>query len=115
MEMFTRILKTAVDGGASDVHLKIGSPVIFRINRQLIAIECPLPTDDWMKNVVTQITPEHLRQRIQDEREADFSYYLPNIGRFRTNLFQQRGQWCLAMRYVQTHVPSFEVLGLLDQ
>jgi len=115
MEMFTKILKTAVEGGASDVHLKIGSPVIFRINRQLIAIECPLPTEEWMKNVVNQITPEHLRTRIQEEREADFSYYLPNVGRFRTNLFQQRGQWCLAMRYVKTHVPSFEELGLLAQ
>ena len=115
MEMFTRILKTAVEGGASDVHLKISSPVVFRINRQLIAIECPMPTEEWMKNVVSQITPEHLRTRIQEEREADFSYYLPNVGRFRTNLFQQRGQWCLAMRYVKTHVPSFEELGLLAQ
>ena len=44
MEMFHRILKTAVDGGASDVHLKIGTPVIFRISRQLVAIECPHPT-----------------------------------------------------------------------
>src|SRR5439155_92749 len=56
-----------------------------------------------------------LRQRIQEDREADFSYYIPAIGRFRTNLFQQRGQWCLAMRYVKTHVPSFEELGLLEQ
>ncbi len=43
MEIFHRILKTAVEGGASDVHLKIGTPVVFRINRQLIAIECPFP------------------------------------------------------------------------
>ena len=115
MEMFQRILKTAVDGGASDVHLKIGTPVIFRINRQLIAIECPHPTDDWMNRIVEQITPEHLKKRIQAEREADFSYFIPNIGRFRTNLFQQRGQWCLAMRYVKTQVPSFEELGLVQQ
>jgi twitching motility protein PilT len=40
---------------------------------------------------------------------------VPSVGRFRTNLFQQRGQWCLAMRYVKTHVPSFEELGLLAQ
>ena len=45
--------------------------------------------------------------------EIDFSYYVPGIGRFRTNLFQQRGEWCLAMRYVKTQVPSFEELGLL--
>ena len=111
--MFQRILKTAVDGGASDVHLKIGTPVVFRINRQLIAIECPVPTEDWMNNVVKQVLPVHLKQRLEEQREVDFSYFLPNIGRFRTNLFQQRGQWCLAMRYVKTVVPSFEELGLL--
>jgi twitching motility protein PilT len=115
MELFHRILKTAVEGGASDVHVKIGTPVIFRINRQLIAIECPFPTEDWMNNVVQQVTPAHLKKRVEQEREADFSYFVPGIGRFRTNLFQQRGQWCLAMRYVKTHVPSFEELGLLEQ
>jgi twitching motility protein PilT len=115
MEMFQRILKTAVDGGASDVHLKMGTPVIFRINRQLVAIECPFPTNEWMNNVVKQITPAHLTKRVEQEREADFSYFVPGIGRFRTNLFQQRGQWCLAMRHVKTHVPSFEELGLLEQ
>ena len=50
---------------------------------------------------------------LEEEREIDFSYYLPGIGRFRTNLFQQRGQLCLSMRYVKTQVPSFEELGLL--
>src|SRR5438876_12400954 len=115
MELFQRILKTAVEGGASDVHVKIGSPVIFRIHQQLIAIECPLPTEDWMNKIVDQVVPAHLKKSIDEEREADFSYFIPGIGRFRTNLFQQRGQWCLAMRHVKTHVPSFEELGLLEQ
>jgi twitching motility protein PilT len=115
MELFYKILKTAVDGHASDVHLKIGTPVIFRINRELIAIECPHPSEEWMNNVVATILPAHLKKKADEEREVDFSYYVPNIGRFRTNLFQQRGQWCLAMRYVKTHVPSFEELGLLPQ
>lgn len=115
MEMFQRILKTAVEGAASDVHLKIGTPVVFRINRQLIAIECPHPTEEWMNKIVEQVTPSHLKKRLDQEREIDFSYFIPNIGRFRTNLFQQRGQWCLAMRYVKTIVPSFEELGLMDQ
>src|SRR5580765_5945753 len=115
MEMFHRILKTAVDGGASDVHLKIGTPVVFRINRQLVAIECPFPTEEWINRIVDQIVPNHLKKGIDEEREADFSYFMPGIGRFRTNLFQQRGQWCLAMRHVKTNVPSFEELGLLPQ
>jgi twitching motility protein PilT len=115
VELFQRILKTAVEGGASDVHLKIGTPVIFRINRELVAIDCPFPTADWMNKIVDAITPEHLMKRLKEEREIDFSYYVPNIGRFRTNLFQQRSQWCLAMRFVKTLVPSFEELGLLEQ
>jgi twitching motility protein PilT len=115
MELFYKILKTAVDGGASDVHLKINAPVIYRINRELIAVECPNPTADWMNQVVGNITPSHLRQRLQEDRGIDFSYYVQGIGRFRTNLFQQRGEWCLAMRHVKTKVPSFEELGLLQQ
>jgi twitching motility protein PilT len=113
MDLFNRILQTAVEGGASDVHLKIGTPVIFRINRQLVAIEAPHPTAEWIDNVVEHIVPKHAKKRLEEEREVDFSYYVPGIGRFRTNLFQQRGQFCLAMRFVKTQVPSFEDLGLL--
>ena len=115
MELFLRILKTAIEGGASDVHLKIGTPVVFRIHRELIAVDSPFPTPEWMDKIVETVTPPHLKQRLQEEREIDFSYFLPGIGRFRTNLYQQRGQWCLAMRYVKTRVPSFEELGLLNQ
>jgi twitching motility protein PilT len=115
MELFLKILKTAVEGGASDIHLKIGTPVIFRINRELIAVDAPFPTQEWMNKVVEVIAPAHLKKRLDEEREIDFSYFVPDVGRFRTNLFQQRNQWCLAMRYVKTHVPSFEQLGLLPQ
>src|SRR5438477_3960431 len=113
MELFNRILQSAVEGGASDVHLKIGTPVVFRINRQLIAIEAPAPTETWINNIVELIVPKHAQKRLEEEREVDFSYFLPGIGRFRTNCFQQRGQFCLALRYVKTQVPSFEELGLL--
>lgn len=113
MELFQRILQTAVSGGASDVHIKVGTPIIFRINRRLVAIEAPTPTEEWVNNIVEKIVPKHARARLEEEREVDFSYYLPGIGRFRTNLFQQKGQFCLAMRYVKTQVPSFEDLGLL--
>lgn len=114
MEIFHRILQTAIEGGASDVHLKVGSPVVFRINRQLIAIEAPLPTAEWMENVLKQMVPPHARQKLDEHREVDFSYWAPGVGRFRTNAFQQRGQFCLAMRHVKTKVPSFEELGLME-
>ena len=115
MELFKKILKIAVQGGASDIHIKTGTPVVFRINRELISIECPVPTEQWLNLVVDTITPSHLKKRLEEEREVDFSYYVPEVGRFRTNLFQQRGQWALAMRHVKNQVASFEELGLLEQ
>src|ERR1700733_8174258 len=113
METFRRILTTAVQGGASDVHLKIGTPIVFRINRKLVAVEGPTPTEEWMIKVVDNIVPRHSKQQLEREHECDFSYYLPDVGRFRTNCFFQRGTPCLAMRFVKTQVPTFEELGLL--
>ena len=113
IDLFHKILQTAVEGGSSDVHVKIGTPVVFRIQRQLIAVECPTPTADWMENVVEYLVPKHAKPRLEENREVDFSYYLPGVGRFRSNIFQQRGEWALAMRHVKAQVPSFEELGLL--
>jgi twitching motility protein PilT len=113
MELFHRILQTAVQGHASDVHIKPGGPVIFRIHQDLIPIEAPLPTVEWVTKVVESIIPKHFKKRLDEERECDFSYFVPGIGRFRTNVFQQRGEWCLAMRYVKAEIPAFDDLGLL--
>ena len=114
MELFNKILNIAVQGGASDIHIKVGTPVIFRISRELVAVECPHPTADWMNRVVENIVPVHMKKKLEEDREVDFSYFIPGVGRFRTNLFQQRGSWALAMRHVKATVPSFEQLGLLE-
>ena len=112
MELFNKILKIAVSGNASDIHVKVGTPVIFRINRELVAVECPNPTVDWMNRVIETIVPTHMKKKLEEDREVDFSYYIPDVGRFRTNVFQQRGTWAIAMRHVKATVPSFEQLGL---
>jgi twitching motility protein PilT len=113
MDTFRQILSAAVEGGASDVHLKIGADIIFRINRKLVVVNGPKPTEEWMNMVVDNITPRHIKKQLESAHECDFSYYLPDVGRFRTNCYYQRGTPCLAMRFVKTQVPSFEELGLL--
>ena len=113
MELFRRILQTAVEGGASDIHLNIGVPVSFRINRQLFPIEAPTPTADWLQGVVEQIVPKHSQKALDEEREVDFSYAMTGVGRFRINVFQQKGEWSCSIRHVKTKVPSFEDLKLL--
>ena len=115
MELFNKILKTAVEGGASDVHIKPDSPVVYRINSQLVETEmAQTPTQDWLDKVIKEIIPEHFLPRLEEDREIDFSYFLEGIGRFRTNCFQQLGKWCLAMRYVVAEVPKLESLNLPD-
>ncbi|KAB2669763.1 MAG: PilT/PilU family type 4a pilus ATPase [Verrucomicrobia bacterium] len=113
MELLRGVLKAAVEGGASDVHIKVGNPIVLRINRQLVVIEAPTPTVEWMDKILEQMVPPHAKRRLEADREVDFSYYEPGVGRFRTNVFQQRGTFALAMRYVKTQVPSFNELGLL--
>ena len=112
METFSKILHAAVDGHASDIHLKVGHPVVFRINRQLITVDAPTPTEEWCENVLSHIVPNHLKPALDKDRETDFSYFVHGIGRFRTNVFQQGGKWALAMRHVKSQVPNFEQLGL---
>jgi twitching motility protein PilT len=113
MEIFGKILRAAVDAHASDLHLKVAHPVTIRINRQLITVDAPLPTEEWLEKVLAQVVPKHLTSSLDKEREVDFSYFVPGIGRFRTNVFQQGGKWALAMRHVKSQVPNFETLGLM--
>ena len=115
MELFNKILRTAVTGGASDVHIKPDSPVVYRINSQLVETEmAQTPTQEWLDSIIKQILPEHFLPRLEEDREIDFSYFLEGVGRFRTNCFQQLGKWCLAMRYVVAEVPKIESLNLPD-
>lgn len=112
MEIFNRILEGASAAGASDVHLKPGAPVIFRIRGQLVPVEAPMPTVGWLAAVLAQIVPEHLRTRLEQEHEVDFAYTSPGLGRFRTNVFQQRGSLVVALRLVKGQVRSFKELSL---
>ena len=113
MELFHKILKTAVEGGASDVHIKADAPVVYRINSQLVETEMnQQPDEQWLSNIIDKIVPGHFTQRLEEDREIDFSYHVPGIGRFRTNCYQHLGKWCLAMRHVVAEVPNIDNLGL---
>jgi twitching motility protein PilT len=70
---------------------------------------------EWLDTVLKSIVPIHARPRFEADREIDFSYHCVGAGRFRTNVFQQRGTFAIAMRYVKTKVPSFTELGLPEQ
>ena len=114
MEVFQSILHAAAESGASDVHLKIASPVMFRISGELVSVEAPEPTEAWMEEILRQIVPPRLYERLEQEHEVDFAYDAPTIGRFRANVFQERGSHVMALRLVKAKIRNFEELHLPD-
>ena len=106
------ILKFAVDAGASDVHLTVASPPIMRINGKLKRIGdeklCP---DDTMRIIKEILTPEQIRV-FEQRGELDFSYSNAGLGRFRVNIYKQRGSYSMALRVVALSIPTMEALKL---
>jgi len=111
-EYLDGILRYAVNVGASDIHLKPNKAPILRVAAQLVSVEADAPTDTDLVMIAQQIIPEFLKQKFQTEREVDFSYFVPGIGRFRTNVYTQRGMVNVAMRHVKSKVPDFNSLNL---
>ncbi|MSR65413.1 MAG: PilT/PilU family type 4a pilus ATPase [Verrucomicrobiae bacterium] len=112
MEYLSSLLRFATNMGASDVHIKANRHATLRIARDLFTVEVDPPSEEDVQKVVDVIMPEHLKSRFQREKEVDFSYFHEGIGRFRVNVFQQRGHISIAMRFVKTQIPSFEELHL---
>lgn len=112
LKIFNKILAAGVEAGASDLHIKVGGPIVFRISGRLMDIEAPTPTMEWFEALIPSIVPKHAKKQLDEEQGADFSYFGEDIGRFRTNLFLQRGIYAMALRHVKSTVPTFEQLGL---
>jgi twitching motility protein PilT len=112
MEIFEQILRGATAAGASDIHLKIGAPITFRIQRDLVPVDAPVPTAAWIQQILENIVPAHLRGRLDLDHEIDFAYAPPQLGRFRVNVFQQRGDYVIAMRLVKSTMQNFRTLNL---
>ena len=107
-----RLLKAAVQFNASDLHIQVGSPPTVRVDGTMTAMNVPAVTPEEIKELVAQITDEAQRERIESERSCDFSYYLPEVARFRINVFYEQGRLCLVARVVSSKVKTFEELFL---
>ena len=107
------ILSVALQGGASDVHLKVGLPPLFRINGGLVPLKNgPRLTAEVLLGLVESMTsPEQLGHYHRDH-ELDFAFQLPTLGRFRVNAFQQRGNPGMVLRVISNDIKSIDELGL---
>ena len=112
MATIEEILTAAKEAGASDVHLTVGIPPKMRVNGNLVTMDFPkmLPADTL--DVVLSIMTESQRDRYEEKGEYDMSFAIPNVARYRVNVFKQRGSAALAFRVVATEIPSPEKLGV---
>jgi twitching motility protein PilT len=107
------LLNMMAEQGSSDLHLKVGSPPAIRLNGKLMVLKDREPlTPDQTRALAFELMDERQRQTFENHREADFAYSLKGVGRFRVNVFQQRGSVGITMRRVATDRPSIEELGL---
>ncbi|HEX9896617.1 MAG TPA: type IV pilus twitching motility protein PilT [Dehalococcoidales bacterium] len=112
MEIDT-LLKIMVEKNASDLHLRVGSSPILRIDGKLTAVtdSPPLTINDIERIFESISTPEH-RKIFAAELELDLAYSAPGIGRFRVNVLKQRGTLAFAIRLVPFTIPTIDQLGL---
>jgi twitching motility protein PilT len=110
------ILKRAVELGASDIHLKVGSLPALRIKKKgLVRMEDVHPIDDrMMASFVEEIIGNNVKKMAELEElgETDTSYSLKGVSRFRVNIYKQRGSIGMAFRVIPYSVPPFESLNL---
>jgi twitching motility protein PilT len=106
------LLRQAVESGASDIHVKVGSPPYVRIDGRLTKTGFDAVSPAETERVAFAIMPKQRAEEFIAIGEADFAYSVAGLGRFRVNVMRQRGSVGLVLRRVQQTIPSFEQLGL---
>lgn len=106
------LLEKTIELGASDLHITVGFPPVMRINGKLSKHGEDILLPDNNLSLVKQIIDEDKFQKLEEKGELDTSVSYHKLGRFRVNIFKQRGTYCMAIRSVALEIPSMEKLGL---
>ncbi|MDQ7005943.1 MAG: type IV pilus twitching motility protein PilT [Acidobacteriota bacterium] len=107
------LLKSAAEKGASDLHLKVGSYPVIRVDGRLMAMtEHPRMMQEDTIAMAFSIMSARQKQKFKEHFEIDLAYSVPGLGRFRVNVFQQRGTVGLVLRMIPVRVASIRELAL---
>jgi twitching motility protein PilT len=110
---FRALLAKAVQGRASDVHIKVGQPPGVRIRGEMVYFRAERVTAEDTAAVAHWVLAESGdAARVGDLKEFDTSYSAPGIGRFRVNVYRQRGSLAVVMRHIPVDIPTIASLGL---
>ncbi|MFB3890419.1 MAG: type IV pilus twitching motility protein PilT [Phycisphaerae bacterium] len=107
-----RLLETCIKRGASDLHLHVGRPPTLRLHGRLRPLETKVLEPEDTIALMKAITPDRCQQELQEQGGTDFGFEYSNAGRFRTAVYQQRGNVSLTLRLIPTKLLTFEEIGL---
>lgn len=106
------LLRIATEAGASDVHITVASPPIMRVNGKLIRMNDAKLMPEDTHRIIREMLTDAQRLEFEKRGELDFSYSYPSLGRFRVNIYKQRGSASMALRVVALSIPTMEELKL---
>ena len=107
------LLKLAIERGASDLHLKVGNYPVLRIDGKLVPLsEQPRCSAEMAVAAAFSVMNNRQKDRFRERNEIDLSYGISGVGRFRVNVFQQRGTIAIALRIIPTRIRNFAELHL---
>ncbi len=108
-----KIIKAAVERGASDLHIKAGDVFRARINGKLVPLTKQRLTPDQTRAIALKLlSNDDDRSRLDQLRDFDCSWGMPGVGRFRVNVLRQRSSFMIVMRVIPFTVPTIEELNL---
>jgi len=109
---FNDLLKQAVDAGASDVHLHVPLPVMMRVSGRLRPMNDVPLTPRATEALVDLMCNEQQRAQFAAKQQIDLAYSVPGLGRFRVNLFRQRGSVSAVLRIINSDEKALQVVNL---
>jgi len=112
MIQIEELLKTAKEHGASDVHITVGIPPKMRIGGSLRSMDFEKLMPSEIEPALLSIMNPRQKQQLDEKGEVDFSVSIPGEGRYRVNVFRQRGSYAAALRLVGTVIPDVNELGI---
>jgi len=107
-----RLLETCIKQGASDLHISVGRPPTLRLHGRLRPLETKVLEPEDTIGLMKAITPERNQQELQEQGGTDFGFEFGAAGRFRTSVFQQRGNLSIVLRLIPSRLLSFDDIGL---
>jgi twitching motility protein PilT len=112
MFVLNDLLNLVVDNDASDLHLTVGTPPIIRVDGELIATDLDVLTPMDTRSLIYNMLTAEQQKSFEDELELDISYSVHGFGRFRVNVYKQRGCIAAAFRIIPSKIPTLEELRL---